>query len=92
MVQGGKPDHAAFWRDALGHIAQPEVRASPFHLPLAASRRVFPLRGPQLPWVRWSRLGPRESSAPNPSSVYHPVEATQGQILSQSPTNATFWR
>ncbi|KAJ1495823.1 hypothetical protein T484DRAFT_1662840 [Baffinella frigidus] len=24
MVQGGKPDHAAFWRDALEHIAQPE--------------------------------------------------------------------
>ena len=51
MVQGGKPDHSAFWRDALGHIAQPEVRASPLHFPLDDSRRFFPLRDPQLPSV-----------------------------------------
>jgi len=25
MIQGGKPDPAAFWRDALGHVSQPEV-------------------------------------------------------------------
>lgn len=24
MIQGGKPDPAAFWRDALGHVSQPE--------------------------------------------------------------------
>ena len=64
MVQGGKPDHSAFWRDALGHIAQPEVRASPSHLSLDEPRHFFPVRDPQLPLVPLVTTGPAGKQRP----------------------------